>query len=89
MRAPTPHEPPKLYAWDVFAVGAGRAGVTDDRDVAVRHVHEALRKFEPGASGRVRRVALAPDGTARYVDLRTVGEAWRDTTTGAVVWRAG
>ncbi|MFI0368130.1 hypothetical protein ACH35V_09625 [Actinomadura sp. 1N219] len=46
-----------------------------------------MRGFEEGASGKVRRVALAPDGSAAYVDLRTVGEAWRDAATGAVVWR--
>jgi hypothetical protein len=84
-----PHEPPTLFAWDVHFADAGRGGVTDDRDLAVRHVHEALRGFRAGASGKVRRVALAPDGTARYVDLSTVGEAWRDEATGAVVWRAG
>ncbi|TDD34852.1 hypothetical protein E1287_15340 [Actinomadura sp. KC06] len=84
MRTP---ENNQLFAWDVFTVNAGQCGVTDDRDVAIRHVHRALRGFEEGASGKVRRVALAPDGTAAYVDLRTVGEAWRDASTGAVVWR--
>ncbi|MGH3243973.1 MAG: hypothetical protein ACRDNL_26585 [Spirillospora sp.] len=77
----------QLFAWDVITKNAGRCGVTDDRDVAIRHVHRALRGFEAGASGKVRRVALAPDGSAAYVDLRTVGEAWRDAATGAVVWR--
>ncbi|NVI88168.1 hypothetical protein [Actinomadura sp. BRA 177] len=83
------HEPPKLYAWDVWARDGGRGGVTDDREAAIRNVHEALRGLKTGASGKVRYVALAPDGTAAYVDLRTVGEARRDEATGAVIWRAG
>lgn len=82
------HEPPRLFAWDVFTADVGAAGVTDDRDIAIRRVHEALRGLEARAAGKVRRVALAPDGSAAYVDLRTVGEAWRDAVTGAVVWRA-
>lgn len=87
MRTLGDNRPPKLFAWDVRTADSGRSGVTDDRDVAIRHVHRALRGFEAGASGRVRRVVLAPDGSAAYVDLRTVGEAWRDAATGAIVWR--
>ncbi|WP_121435102.1 hypothetical protein [Actinomadura pelletieri] len=61
--------------------------MTDDRDAAIRHVHQALRRVDGRASGEVRKVALAPDGSAAYIDLRTVGEAWRDAATGAIVWR--
>ncbi|TYK48035.1 hypothetical protein [Actinomadura decatromicini] len=61
--------------------------MTDDRNAAIRHVHEAMRGFGSGAFGTVRRVALAPDGSAAYVDLDTVGEAWRDRRSGAIVWR--
>jgi hypothetical protein len=89
LRTPTTNEPPKLYAWDVWAREAGRGGVTDDREAAIRHVREALHSLAPHASGKVRHVVLAPDGTAAYVDLRTVGEAWHDETTGTVIWRTG
>jgi hypothetical protein len=81
------NQPPRLFAWDVRGVDAGRGGVTDDRNAAIRHVHEAMRGLESGASGKVRRVALAPDGSAAYVDLDIVGEAWRDKGSGAIVWR--
>lgn len=81
-------EPPKLYVWDVWTRNAGQAGVTDHRERAIRHVHEALRSSAARASGKVHHVALAPDGTTTYIDLRTVGEAWRDETTGAIIWRA-
>jgi hypothetical protein len=80
-------EPLRIYAWDVWGRDVGRAGVTDDRNAAIRHVHEALRELESRAAGKVRHVALAPDGTTAYVDLRTVGEAWRDAT-GTMIWRA-
>lgn len=80
-------EPLRLYAWDVWGGDAGRAGVTDDRNAAIRHVHEGLRDLESRA-GRVRHVALAPDGTTAYIDLRTVGEAWWDEATGSIIWRA-
>lgn len=80
---------PELYAWDVRTSDAGQGGVTDDKDRAIQNVHRALRDLEPRGRGKVRRVALAPDGTPRYVDLRTVGEAWLDEATGAAVWRTG
>lgn len=86
--SPLEHLQARLDAWDVWGRGAGEGGVTDDRERAIRHVHEALRGLETGASGKVRHVALAPDGTAAYIDLRTVGEAWRDAITGTVIWRA-
>lgn len=80
------HEPPTLYAWDVRSGDVGKGGVTSDRNVAIGHVHRAIRAGESGARGKVRKVTLAPDGSARYVDLRTVGEAWLDETSGALVW---
>ncbi|TDD89323.1 hypothetical protein E1293_05165 [Actinomadura darangshiensis] len=77
----------KIFVWDVRGRDAGWAGVTDDRDAAMRHVHQVLRDGGPDGWGTVRRVALDPLGRVRYVPIRTVAEAWRDEGTGAVVWR--
>ncbi|MFG2090180.1 MULTISPECIES: hypothetical protein [unclassified Spirillospora] len=87
MTEPTPAGPPrKIFVWDVRGRDAGWAGVTDDRDAAMRNVHQVLRDGGPDGWGTVRRVALDPLGRVRYVHLRTVAEAWRDEGTGAVVW---
>lgn len=78
-----PDEPPALYAWDVTC---GKAGVTDDPDAAMAHVAHALRTGVSGARGELRQVALAPSGHAKYVDVRRLGEAWLDETSGIVTW---
>lgn len=79
--------PRKIFVWDVQGRDAGWAGVTDDRDAAMRNVHQMLRDGGPDGWGTVRRVALDPLGRVRYVHLKMVAEAWRDAGTGAVVWR--
>ncbi|GAA4238563.1 hypothetical protein GCM10022254_55040 [Actinomadura meridiana] len=79
--------PYRIFTWDVRAGDRGWSGVTDDRDAAMRHLHQALRDSEPGGQGAIRHVGLDPLGRARYVHLDTVAEAWRDERTGAVVWR--
>ncbi|CNG31523.1 Uncharacterised protein [Mycobacterium tuberculosis] len=79
--------PRKIFVWDVRGRDAGWAGVTGDRDAAMKHVHRVLRDCGPDGWGSVHRVALDPLGRVRYVRLRTVAEAWRDKKTGAIVWR--
>lgn len=86
MTAARPYEPPTLYAWDVHGADAGSSGVTSDRNTAIGHVHHAIRSADSGARGQVRQVELAPDGSTRYVQVRPVGEAWLDETSGAIVW---
>lgn len=82
-------QPFTMYAWDVDLADSGRSGVTTDRDIAIRRVHEALSDSDPGASGAVRHVALDPQGHPRYVNLRTICEGWRSETVGGVIWRDG
>lgn len=79
--------PRRMLTRDVRAGGSGWGGVTDDRDAAMRHVHRTLRDGAPCGWGTVRHVALDPLGRARYINLSTVAEAWRDEGTGAIVWR--
>lgn len=77
--------PKRIYSWDVDLGSGGQGGVTDDRQAAITYVHDALSAAEPGASGHVRRVGLSQMGTPSYVELDTVGRAWRED--GGVVWR--
>ncbi|TMR03745.1 hypothetical protein ETD83_10060 [Actinomadura soli] len=77
----------RMFTWDARAGDRGWSGVTDDRNTAMRHVHQVLRGSGPGGRGTIRRVALDPLGRVRYVRLNVVAEAWLDEATGAVVWR--
>lgn len=78
---------PELYAWDIDGDDEhGQAGVTDDRRRAIGHVKDALADACPGASGKVRRVALSGSGSGKYIELGTEVNAHVDEATGAVVW---
>ncbi len=57
---------PKLYAWDVWARDGGRGGVTDDREAAIRNVHEAARPEDR----RVRKGAVRRPSPGRHRRLR-------------------
>lgn len=78
---------PDLYAWDINSDDPqGQAGVTDDRSTAIGHVRDALADATPGASGKIRRVALSGSGSGKYIELGTEVSAHVDEATGAVVW---
>lgn len=79
-----------LYAWDVEPPDttrtSGAGGVTGDESEAIGQVRRALAGAPAGTSGVVRRVAVGESGRVAYVNLGTIGRAWLDGASGAVVW---
>lgn len=83
LRASKPYRYPTLYAWDVEP--GHQAGVSSDQWKAIEDVGEALRDATPGALGKVRKVAVHPNGRVEYLLLGEVAEAHVDAA-GALVW---
>jgi hypothetical protein len=60
VHAQRPWEPPRLYSWTIVGgAGAGAVGVTDDYELALDEVVDALASAQAGSRGLVHRVSLS------------------------------
>ncbi|GAA2089431.1 hypothetical protein [Actinomadura alba] len=80
-----PWEPPRLYSWSIVGgAGVGACGVTDDYEVALNEVVDALARIPAGPRGLVHRVALSFIRTA-YVYERLIARC-RIDPVGDLAW---